>query len=72
MSQTASTRLKPGERARRAGPPADRDTLAGLLTGNGHPARLAAALVRVSLAKPAPDPARAQHDAPPPARAHEG
>jgi hypothetical protein len=29
--------------------PADRESLAGLLSGSGQPARLAAALVRVSL-----------------------
>lgn len=37
------------EGARRAGLPADRDGLAALLTDSGRPARLAAALVRLSL-----------------------
>src|ERR1700744_847394 len=36
------------EGARRAGLPHDRDDLARLLTESGHPARLAAALVRLS------------------------
>jgi hypothetical protein len=36
------------EGARRAGLPAGRDDLAGVLTESGHPARLAAALVRLS------------------------
>jgi endonuclease III len=35
--------------ARRVGLPADRDKLAAMMAGSGHPARLAAALVRVSL-----------------------
>ncbi len=43
-----------GDGARRAGLPADREALAGLLVGSGHPARLAAALVRVSLTRKAP------------------
>jgi endonuclease III len=37
--------------ARRVGLPYDRETLAGLLAGSGQPARLAAALVRVSLSQ---------------------
>jgi endonuclease III len=37
------------EGARRAGLPADREALAGLLASTGQPARLAAALIRVAL-----------------------
>jgi endonuclease III len=43
----ADTRVFAG--AGRVGLPADRDKLAAVLAGSGHPARLAAALVRVSL-----------------------
>jgi len=39
------------EGARRAGLPADRGDLAALLADSGHPARLAAALVRLSLTR---------------------
>jgi endonuclease III len=42
----ADSRMAEG--ARRAGLPAGREALAGLLADTGHPARLAAALVRVS------------------------
>jgi len=43
------------EGARRAGLPAGRDDLAALLTESGHPSKLAAALVRLSLTRnPAP------------------
>jgi hypothetical protein len=37
--------------ARRVGLPWDRESLAGLLDSSGQPARLAAALVRVSLSQ---------------------
>lgn len=43
------------EGARRAGLPASRGDLGGLLADSGHPARLAAALIRVSLARNPPD-----------------
>jgi endonuclease III len=43
----ADTRVTEG--ARRVGLPAGRDELAGVLAASGHPARLSAALVRVSL-----------------------
>jgi endonuclease III len=43
------------EGARRAGLPADRDDLAGVLAASRHPARLSAALVRVSLNRRAAD-----------------
>jgi endonuclease III len=43
----ADTRVFAG--AGRVGLPADRDKLAAVLAGSGHPARLAAALVRISL-----------------------
>lgn len=43
----ADSRMAEG--ARRAGLPADREALAGLLASTGQPARLAAALIRVTL-----------------------
>ena len=49
------------EGARRAGLPADRGDLAALLAGSGHPARLAAALVRLSLTRN-PSPGKAAEE----------
>jgi hypothetical protein len=53
VSPYADARVVAG--ADRVGLPADRDELAGVLADSGHPARLAAALVRVSLSRRADD-----------------